>query len=472
MTFFPPKWILFIIVSFGMFATTLEGTIVLILYPVITDFFNTNPSTTAWIGIGYFLTSCSLLMTMGWLCDLWGGKKVYIYGIIIFTINLSLISFSQNVYHIIFLRSLQGIGAAMVIASSTALLASQFSKEERGKVFGLSGAVVGLGLGLGPLFGGVLIELFDWKAVFYSRVPLSIICILLSTKIINQNIPKHHIKLDLLGSLYLFILLGSLLFFISQINLLGLFSPLILVSILLFVISIPLFIYQESRSEFPVVQIQMFNNPVFCVSIITLILIYQSWSTIGYITPFITTYGMGYSIVVSGFLLSIFSLIRVAVAPIAGWAIDKIGSKILIFLSVVLLLISLILLIFVTLYGKALAISLVLGLASIAFALFDPSNNTAVVNSVPQDRLGMASASIATARQTGLAIGIALSSAIFSERLSNYNESPVKSLIIENLAPEFILIAARDTILLSTIVCALTLIVFIFWKKGSAVIQA
>jgi MFS family permease len=216
----------------------------------------------------------------------------------------------------------------------------------------------------------------------------------------------------------------------------------------------------------------MFNNPVFCVSIITLILIYQSWSTIGYITPFITTYGMGYSIVVSGFLLSIFSLIRVAVAPIAGWATDKIGSKILIFLSVVLLLISLILLIFVTLYGKALAISLVLGLASIAFALFDPSNNTAVVNSVPQDRLGMASASIATARQTGLAIGIALSSAVFSERLSNYNESPVKSLIIENLDPEFILIAARDTILLSTIVCALTLIVFIFWKKGSAVIQA
>ena len=98
--------------------------------------------------------------------------------------------------------------------------------------------------------------------------------------------------------------------------------------------------------------------------------------------------------------------------------------------------------------------------------------HTAVVNSVPQDRLGMASASIATARQTGLAIGIALSSAVFSERLSNYNESPVKSLIIENLDPEFILIAARDTILLSTIVCALTLIVFIFWKKGSAVIQA
>ena len=69
-----PKWMVFIIVSFGMFATTLEGTIVLVVYPVISDFFNTNASTAAWIGIGYFLTSCSLLMTMGWLCDLWGGR--------------------------------------------------------------------------------------------------------------------------------------------------------------------------------------------------------------------------------------------------------------------------------------------------------------------------------------------------------------------------------------------------------------
>ena len=156
-----PKWMVFVIVSFGMFATTLEGTIVLVVYPVISEFFSTSASTVAWIGIGYFLSSCSLLMTMGWLCDLWGGKKVYVSGTIIFTLTLFLISFSQNVYHIILLRSLQGIGAAMVISSSTALIASQFSREERGKVFGLSGAVVGLGLGLGPLLGGLLIDLLN-----------------------------------------------------------------------------------------------------------------------------------------------------------------------------------------------------------------------------------------------------------------------------------------------------------------------
>ena len=100
-----PKWMVFVIVSFGMFATTLEGTIVLVVYPVISEFFSTSASTVAWIGIGYFLSSCSLLMTMGWLCDLWGGKKVYVSGTIIFTLTLFLISFSQNVYHIILLRS-------------------------------------------------------------------------------------------------------------------------------------------------------------------------------------------------------------------------------------------------------------------------------------------------------------------------------------------------------------------------------
>ena len=462
-----PKWMVFVIVSFGMFATTLEGTIVLVVYPVISEFFNTSASTVAWIGIGYFLTSCSLLMTMGWLCDLWGGKRVYVAGTIIFSITLFLISFSQNVYHIILLRSLQGIGAAMVISSSTALIASQFSREERGKVFGLSGAVVGLGLGLGPLIGGLLIDFIDWKAVFYTRVPISIICLLLSVKIIDQNITKKDIKLDLLGSLYLFILLGSLLFVISQINILGYFSPLIIVSLILFVVFTPIFIYQELHTEFPVVQINMFKNPVFLVSIITLLLIYQSWNTIGYITPFVTTHGMGYSIVFSGFLLSIFSLVRIAVAPIAGRLTDIIGSKILIFFSVILLIISLVLLSFATMYGASLEIALVLALASIAFGLFDPANNTAVVNSVPQDRLGMASASIATARQTGLAIGIAFSSGIFGSRLAHYNQSSIQNTQVENINPDLVLLAANDTIMLSAIVCALTLFVFVFWIKGN-----
>ena len=461
-----PKWMVFVIVSFGMFATTLEGTIVLVVYPVISEFFSTSASTVAWIGIGYFLSSCSLLMTMGWLCDLWGGKKVYVSGTIIFTLTLFLISFSQNVYHIILLRSLQGIGAAMVISSSTALIASQFSREERGKVFGLSGAVVGLGLGLGPLIGGLLIDFIDWKAVFYTRVPISIICLLLSVKIIDQNITKKDIKLDLLGSLYLFILLGSLLFVISQINILGYFSPLIIVSLILFVVFTPIFIYQELHTEFPVVQINMFKNPVFLVSIITLLLIYQSWNTIGYITPFVTTHGMGYSIVFSGFLLSIFSLVRIAVAPIAGRLTDIIGSKILIFFSVILLIISLVLLSFATMYGASLEIALVLALASIAFGLFDPANNTAVVNSVPQDRLGMASASIATARQTGLAIGIAFSSGIFGSRLAHYNQSSIQNTQVENINPDLVLLAANDTIMLSAIVCALTLFVFVFWIKG------
>ena len=355
----------------------------------------------------------------------------------------------------------------MVISSSTALIASHFSREERGKVFGLSGAVVGLGLGLGPLIGGLLIDFIDWKAVFYTRVPLSIICLLLSVKIIDQNITKKEIKLDLLGSLYLFILLGSLLFVISQINILGYLSPLIIISLILFLIFTPIFIYQETHSEFPVVQINMFKNPTFLVSIVTLLFIYQSWNTIGYITPFVTTYGMGYSIVFSGFLLSIFSLVRVAVAPVAGWLTDIIGSKILIFLSVVLLIISLILLSFATMYGESLEIGLVLALASIAFALFDPANNTAVVNSVPQDRMGMAAASIATARQTGLAIGIAFSSGVFGSRLAHYNESSIQNAQVENINSDFVLLAANDTIMLSAAVCALTLFVFIFWIKGS-----
>ena len=211
----------------------------------------------------------------------------------------------------------------------------------------------------------------------------------------------------------------------------------------------------------------MFKNPVFLVSIITLLLIYQSWNTIGYITPFVTTHGMGYSIVFSGFLLSIFSLVRIAVAPIAGRLTDIIGSKILIFFSVILLIISLVLLSIATMYGASLEIALVLALASISFGLFDPANNTAVVNSVPQDRLGMASASIATARQTGLAIGIAFSSGIFGSRLAHYNQSSIQNTQVENINPDLVLLAANDTIMLSAIVCALTLFVFVFWIKGN-----
>ena len=167
------KWTVLGVASVGTLSSTLDGGAVSVIYPALATAFDTDTSTVLWVTVAYWVTAVGLLLTMGWLSDVVGRRRVFIAGSSLFALGILLSSLSLNIWQLIAFRVFQGVGSSMLLASLNALITANFQAKERGKALGVSGAVVGVGLTTGPLIGGVLLDLMDWRAVFYTRAPIA-----------------------------------------------------------------------------------------------------------------------------------------------------------------------------------------------------------------------------------------------------------------------------------------------------------
>ena len=183
----PYKWLALLIVSIGTFMVTLDLSIVNISFPRLTQVFETEPSVVLWVSVAYLLASVSLMLTFGRIGDVFGKKRIYILGFALFTLGLVLCSVSQSISQLIMARIVQAVGSAMTVALSAAIVTAAFPKEERGKALGILGGVVSSGLLSGPVLGGLLLDALDWKAIFYTRVPVGIIGLVMAWLLLKEQ---------------------------------------------------------------------------------------------------------------------------------------------------------------------------------------------------------------------------------------------------------------------------------------------
>jgi len=199
------KWLVLLTLSIGTFMVTLDSSIVNISLPRLTEVFNTEPSIVLWVTVAYLLVSVGLMLSIGKLGDLFGRKRVYISGLTLFTIGLVLCAISQSVVQLILARVVQAIGSAMVIALGNAIITTVFPAQERGKALGLLGAIVSTGLLSGPVIGGVLLDALDWRAIFYVRIPVGIIGLVMSWIFLREQERKNtDTRFDWGGAITLF----------------------------------------------------------------------------------------------------------------------------------------------------------------------------------------------------------------------------------------------------------------------------
>ena len=457
------KWTAFIIVSLGTLISTLDGSIVNIAYPVLSETFGTDASVVAWVGIAFFLTSTSLLLTMGWVGDFLGRERLYTVGLLLFAVTLALAALAQDIAQLIFLRALQGIGAAMVVSVGSAILVAAFDAKERGLAFGLLGATVGLGLAGGPLLGGVVIDLLDWRAVFYTRLPLSVVAVPLSWLFLaRQPRTPGALHLDSQGAVILLALLSGFLLAVNQGGRLGITSPLVLAAIVLAVTAFPLFIWWELRAKRPIVDVRAFRNPVLSKGVATLLAHFQAWSAVAFVLPFAMINGLGYSTAKAGLVLAIFSVVRSVTSPLTGWLSDRISHGLLMASGLVVVSVALFLLSKLGVSATMWQLAMILSLASLGSALFDPTNASSIMSTVSAERLGMAGAFIATGRQIGLSGGVALSGAILASREAHH-------LSIGLPQNEALVAGAGDTLVVSAVIALMGITPFVLGKLYSLI---
>ena len=178
--------------------------------PRLVDTFHTDLATIQWVVLSYILVTASLMLTIARLGDMRGKKKIYLAGLVLFTIGSLLCGTSPNVYWLIGFRALQGLGATMMWALGTAIITENFPSNERGRALGLIGSIVSIGIAFGPPLGGILIGFTGWRSIFLVNVPIGIATIWVVSRYVPASEPKNKVqRFDLAGALILLLTLGS-----------------------------------------------------------------------------------------------------------------------------------------------------------------------------------------------------------------------------------------------------------------------
>ena len=447
------KWVYLAVISIGTFIVTLDGGMVGLTYPALVDAFNSESSDVIWVSICYWVTAVGLMHTLGWMGDVAGRKLIYILGLIVLTIGIIFSSISPNLLWIIISRVGQGIGAAMILSNLNAYITDIFPANERGKALGISGSIVGFGLTLGPILGGILLEIAGWRALFYSRIPLGIIAAVLSYLIL----PKDRVKslshfIDIKGVIVLFVCFSSILIAVNQFGKNGIASSQVIISTIIFIIFLPLVIWSERKSVRPIIDASLLRNRNYSFGILSLLLHYLAHGSVLLAAPFLLLTAMGYEPVKAGVMMAAFSAPRICLAPFAGRASDRFGPRYLLVLGNIMLVIGLILVSQAEAgYGE---IFIWLGMLScgIGASLFEPVVTSAIMGSVPKTRLGTASASVGVGRQVAFAIGLTVAGAVYAFQKMKYS---LNTDWVENIIE---ISALSDTLFLGALIAVLAVV--------------
>jgi EmrB/QacA subfamily drug resistance transporter len=409
------RWRALVAVAFGTYMATMDFSIVNVALPTLAREFDRSPDTVVWATLVSSLVVTGLTLTAGRAGDLYGRKRVYIAGWVIFTLGMALASFAATFEQLLAMRLVQSIGVALAIANGNAIVTEAFPPEQRGQALGTTGAVVGAGLMSGPILGGLILEFFSWHAIFALRVPIGLVAMLLAWLLIRPSAPApaaNGRRMDVPGALSLFLTLSSALLAVNRGEAWGWTSPPILALFALSAAAFVLFLRIEARSPGPVVALSLFRERAYSVGVSSLALNFLGQSSVTFLLPFYLQEVRDYSTGQVGMVVATVPCMMLILSPISGRISDRFGFTHQATLGIALVSLGLLSLATITAETPVALIVLRLAIVGIGTSIFMSPNSATIMNSVPPDRLGTASASVATARNIGNATGLALASAV------------------------------------------------------------
>ncbi len=410
------KWVIFSLVAIAVFMSTLDSSIVNIALPVIMKDLKVPLTTIEWIPMIYLLTVSSLLLSFGRLSDIKGRRWVYCRGFFIFSIASLLCGVSPDAKWLIAARSLQGIGAAMLMACSPALVVDTFPVSERGKALGMVGTVVAAGLTAGPVLGGLIINFFSWRAIFLINIPIGIVSAILAFRILKGgkgDIVRRE-PFDWKGALLLAFGLSLFVMALSHAYDWGFISVRTLLFLIGSIFSLIWFLQIEKGMDYPIFQTSLLSIRLFSLPVISAAILFVSLFTMVFLMPFYLVHPYGFSIDKVGYTMVIPFTFLFFISPLSGYISDRIGSRMLCTLGMLLMSIALFYLSQLTSSSTYISVAWPLALVGIGTGIFISPNNSTIMSAIPQAHRGVASGAVATSRNIGMVIGVALSGLIFN----------------------------------------------------------
>lgn len=451
------RWLILIAVCMFTFMSTLDGSIVNIALPVMSKDLRIPMNQAEWVVSIYLIVICALLLLFGKLGDAYGKIRVFKIGTILFTIGSLLCGLNSGLMFLLGARTLQAVGAAMTMSTNNGIITEVFPFNERGRALGTIGSFVALGSIAGPGVGGLILAHLHWGYIFLINVPVGIIAILLGMKVLPKDITLSKQKIDKTGS-FLFALVMVTLFagvFLGQE--IGFIKIGVLALFIVALVSFIGFIKVELHVERPVLDLQIFQNTSFTISIFCAFLIFVANFFFNVISPFYLENARGLAANYAGYVLMTFPIVQVVVAPIAGAVSDKIGPKLLTFIGLILISISQIGYMFMSLATPMWIFMFFVGLVGLGNGIFQAPNNTIVMNSVEVKDLGIAGGINALARELGMIIGISAATTVLFSSMSHTAGHTVTSYIPSQ--PGLFISGMRVAFMVSLVICLVATVI-------------
>jgi EmrB/QacA subfamily drug resistance transporter len=405
------KWAALFISSMSAFITPFMSSSTNIALPAIAREFELDAVGLNWIPAVYILAAAIFLVPFGRIADIYGRKRIFLYGTIVYMVSSAFLGLSISGIMLISLRVIQGIGGAMIFGTGVAIVTSVFPPRERGKALGFVAASVYIGLSLGPPLGGILTHYFGWRSIFIVIVPISLVIIItVLKKLRGEWAESKGEKFDTIGSVVYGI---SLLIIIYGFSLLPSITGgvLIVAGIAGFVA----FIKLESISKSPVLNIALFkSNPVFLFSSLAALINYCATFAIGFLISLYLQYIKGFSAEYTGLILMSQAVIQAIVSPIAGRLSDRFEPR---FVASVGMTVTTIGLIMLSALGQDSGLEYIitsLVIVGLGFALFSSPNLNAAMSAIEKKYYGIASGTIGTMRLLGQSLSLAIVMLLFA----------------------------------------------------------
>ncbi len=421
------KWKVLITVAVTTMMATMDASITNIAFPVLTRVFNADVSVVMWVSVAFVLVSTSSMLIIGKIGDMVGRKRIFLVGIAVFTLGLLACSLAGSIGQLIFFRALQAIGAAMTISCGAAIVTEAFPAHEVGKGLGSLGVSVSLGFIAGPVIGGPLLDFLDWRSIFYVRIPLGLAAFLMAIVFLHKDQPKPgKLSLDLMGTLTSSAGIFLFVFGVSQVRGYGLASFRVLPLAGLGLAMIVVFLFLERRAQNPIVDPLLFKDKVFSSAMGALFLHFVAAPPYMLIIPFYLMLGLHMRASEAGLLMAATSVTTMVFGPVSGWLSDRFGPVWFAAIGAAAATLSFVFMLGFDLQSSVGTIAAAFVLLGVGAGTFQPANNSIIMGAVTREHLGTASALIATQRQVGIAIGMAVTGTLFSTWKDGYQEGLVK----------------------------------------------
>lgn len=409
------KWLVFLAVGIGAFMSAIATSVVNIVLPVVSRDFGTDVSTIEWVVTVYLLMVSGLLLSFGRLGDLRGHKPVYISGFAVFSLGAFLCSLAPDPLTLVGFRSIQALGGAMLFSNSVAILTKNFPAAQRGQALGLLSMLTYAGLTVAPSLGGWLTDQFGWRSVFYLNAPIGLIAIFLSMRYVPRDAPSEKKEsFDLIGAGTFMFGLMSLLLGLNQGYAWGWTSPLILALLVAAVMILGIFLLVEQHANSPMLDLSLFKQRLFSAAVASAIFNYICVYTVLFLMPFYLIQGRGFNPAQAGFILTAQPLVMAIAAPLSGTLSDRIGSRSLGTLGMIIFALGLWLLSCLSSTSSGSEMAIGLAVVGLGTGMFSSPNSSALMGSAPYRRQGIAAGILAAARNFGMVLGVGLAGAIFS----------------------------------------------------------